>query len=62
MKPRDILSTCKFEEIAMQHSEPTNYDPARRKTFGLMLLVFSVPPLFAVLGFVTAGALGYAPF
>ena len=46
----------------MQNSASVNADPVRKKAFGLMLLVFSAPPLFAVAGFIAAGAIGYAPF
>ena len=62
MKPCDIFSTGSTEALAMQHTLSTNIDPSRKKAYGLMLLVFSAPPLFAILGFVTASALGYAPF
>lgn len=37
-------------------------DPSRQGSRVMMLLVFSCSLLCAICGFVTAGALGYAPF
>ncbi len=46
----------------MRHTASTGFDPAHKSNFGTMVLVFSAPPLCAILGLVIAIALGYPPF
>jgi len=46
----------------MRHSASNNFDPARRKTFIILLLAFSAPPICAIVGLILARAFGYSPF
>jgi hypothetical protein len=62
MKSHGSFQTHEFEASAMTGSTPSNVDQSHRGAFGAILLIFVLPMLCAICGFVVARALGYAPF